>query len=81
MKRLFSQAEIEAKKQDYELALKQYYVEIDAAKDCHYRGDNDGVRHHRETARELQKEITSYLFMSANTIRHDYTSDYNCQER
>lgn len=81
MKRLYTLAEIEAKKQDYEVALKQYYVEIDAAKECHYRGDNDGVRLHRDAARELQKEITSYLFMSANTIRHDYTSNYNRQER
>lgn len=71
MKRLYSQAEIDAKKQDYEVALNQYYVEIYAAKECYYRGDNDGIRHHRKAARELQKEITSYLFMSANTIRHD----------
>lgn len=71
MKRIYSQAEIAAKKQDYEVALRQYYVEIDAAKECHYRGDNDGVRHHRETARVLQKDITSYLSMCVNTIRHD----------
>ena len=72
MKRMFTQAEIEAKKQSYEDALKQYYVEIDAAKACHFLGDNDGVRHHRDAARVLQKDITSYLSMCANTIRHDH---------
>lgn len=71
MKRLFTQAEIAAKKESYDIALKQYYVEIDAAKECHFRGDNDGVRHHREAARVLQKDITSYLSMCVNTIRHD----------
>ena len=71
MKRLYSQAEIDAKKLDYEVALKQYYVEIDAAKVCHYRGDNDGVRHHRDAARVLQKDITSYLSMCVNTFHHD----------
>lgn len=71
MKRMYSQAEIEAKKQSYEDALKQYYIEIDAAKACHYKGDNDGVRYHRDAARVLQKDITSYLFMCNNTIRHD----------
>lgn len=72
MKRLLSQAEIEAKRKSYEDALKQYYIEIDAAKECHYCGDNDGVRHHRDAARVLQKDITSYLSMSINTIRHDH---------
>lgn len=72
MKRMYSQADIEAKRLRYEVALKQYYVEIDAAKECHYRGDNDGVRHHRDAARVLQKDITSYLSMSINTIRHDH---------
>lgn len=72
MKRMLSQADIDAKRLRYEDALKQYYVEIDAAKECHYRGDNDGVRHHRDAARVLQKDITSYLFMSINTIRHDH---------
>lgn len=71
MKRLFTQAEIVAKKESYDMALKQYYVEIDAAKECHFRGDNDGVRHHREAARVLQKDITSYLSMCVNSIRHD----------
>lgn len=71
MKRLFTQAEIDAKKQDYEVALKQYYVEINAAKACHFRGDNDGVKHHRDAARVLQKDITSYLSMSINTSRYD----------
>lgn len=71
MKRLYSQAEIAAKKESYDMALKQYYVEIDAAKECHYRGDNDGVKLHRNAARVLQKDITSYLSMCVNTIRHD----------
>lgn len=72
MKRMFTQDEIDAKKQRYEDALKQYYVEIDAAKVCHFRGDNDGVKHHRDAARVLQKDITSYLSMSINTSRHDH---------
>lgn len=72
MKRIFTQAEVDAKKQSYEDALKQYYIEIDAAKACHFLGDDDGVRHHRDAARLLQKDITSYLFMCANTIRHDH---------
>lgn len=71
MKRLYSQAEIDAYKQNYDVALRQYYVEIDAAKECHYRGDNDGVRHHREVARGLQKQITAFLFMKSNIICHD----------
>lgn len=71
MKRLYAQAEIDAKKQSYEVALKQYYDEINAAKACHFMGDNDGVRHHRDAASVLQKDITSYLSMSINTIRHD----------
>lgn len=71
MKRWYSQAEIDAKKQIYEDALKQYYIEINAAKECHYRGDNDGVKHHRDAARVLQKDITSYLSISTNNFHHD----------
>lgn len=72
MKRLYSQAEIDAKRQSYENALKQYYIEIDAAKVCHFRGDNDGIKHHRDAARVLQKDITSYLSMTINTSRYDH---------
>lgn len=71
MKRLFTQAEIAAKKESYDMTLKQYYVEINAAKECHYRGDNDGVKLHRNAARVLQKDITSYLSMCVNVIHHD----------
>lgn len=71
MKKLLSQAELDAKKQSYEVALQQYYVEIDAAKECHFRGDKDGVKHHREAARVLQKDITTYLSMCTNVFSHD----------
>lgn len=58
----------ELNKQD---TLNEYYQAIGKAKDCHFNGDNNGVRFWRKIASQYQKDITYYLMKELNKPCHE----------